>query len=156
MSISYDCLYLQIAPDVPTLYFRMIWALVVPAGYIFLFLSAYAILILIGKAQYQRIVIYTMFIYMFLYLQPTIIGGFISLASSRNISGYGWVQADVSVRDDSSTHSAWMGGLIVWNLIVWTFILPSVWLALLYKNRHSLQDNVVRSRLGFFYNEYAN
>lgn len=53
---------------VSILYFRMIWALIMPINYLAVFFFGYFLLVLIGKAPLKKAIIYTTFIYMFIYL----------------------------------------------------------------------------------------
>ena len=64
----------------------MIWALIMPLFYITIFFGLYAIAILLDKTKYNVSVISTTLIYMYIYLQPNLIGGLISLLSFRLIS----------------------------------------------------------------------
>lgn len=94
MSYSLDCFLVSIS-NIEILYFRLIWALVMPMIYLATFLLGYILAIFSKKVDFKEGIIYTAFIYMFLYLQPTLVGGFIGLASSRSLGGLSWVQADV-------------------------------------------------------------
>jgi hypothetical protein len=76
MAVSYDCFFIDIAPDISVLYFRMIWALFMPFLYLSIFLSGYFLAIKIGMANYNINIVYTTFIYMFTYLQPTLLAGY--------------------------------------------------------------------------------
>jgi hypothetical protein len=60
--------------------------------------------VLIGLAPFKLGVAYTTFIYMFIYLQPTLVGGFMALLSSRTISGVEWVQGNVSYEYYTDNH----------------------------------------------------
>ena len=64
----------------------MIWALFMPLFYITIFLALYAIAIVLNKTKYNISVISTTLIYMYIYLQPNLVGGLISLLSFRLIS----------------------------------------------------------------------
>jgi hypothetical protein len=80
MAYSLDCFLVSIT-SVEILYFRLIWSLVMPLLYLTTFLFGYILAIASKKVEFKEGIIYTAFIYMFLYLQPTIVGGFIGLAS---------------------------------------------------------------------------
>lgn len=90
MSYSLDCFLVDLS-SIEILYFRMVWALVMPIAYLAIFFFAYFVAVALNKLPYKTGVIYTTFIYMFIYLQPTLVGGFISLASSRHAGGINWV-----------------------------------------------------------------
>jgi hypothetical protein len=107
MSYSMDC-FLTTITNIEILYFRMIWSLLMPFFYLVAFLVGYAILILLKKTKYSTSVVYTTFIYMFIYLQPTMIGGFMQLASLRTISDISWVQSDVAYQYYTVSHQTWV------------------------------------------------
>jgi hypothetical protein len=75
MAVSYDCFFSAMT-DIEILYFRMIWALIMPAFYLIIFLLVYFLGVLVKKLPYRVSIIYTTFIYMFIYLQPTLLGGY--------------------------------------------------------------------------------
>lgn len=90
MAYSLDCFLVTFA-TIDLLYFRMAWALLMPLFYMILFFIGYFTGVLMRIAPFKIGIIYTTFIYMFIYLQPTLVGGFISLLSSRTVSGIEWV-----------------------------------------------------------------
>ena len=75
-SFSLDCL-LEPMTDINMLYFRMIWALVMPCIYLIIYFVQYFFGVMIGKIPYKAPMITTAFIYMFIFTQPTLVGGFI-------------------------------------------------------------------------------
>ena len=85
MAYSLDCFLVDIS-SIQILYFRMIWALFMPLFYIIIFFALYSIAIALKKAKFNISVISTTLIYMYIYLQPNLVGGLISLLSFRLIS----------------------------------------------------------------------
>jgi hypothetical protein len=67
MSYSLDCFLVSLS-SVEILYFRLIWALVMPMIYLTTFLLGYILAIVMKKVDFKEGIIYTAFIYMFLYL----------------------------------------------------------------------------------------
>lgn len=90
MAYSLDCFLIEIAIT-EILYFRMIWALVMPLIYLLIFFLGYFLGVITTLLPARMNIIYTTFIYMFIYLQPTLIGGFIALLSSRTLGGVEFV-----------------------------------------------------------------
>ncbi len=45
---------------------------------------------------------------MYLYIQPSLVGGLTSLISFRRISGFKWISANVSYRYDTAEHYKWV------------------------------------------------
>lgn len=74
MAVSFDCFFLEMS-DIDVIYFRMIWAEFMPIFYLTVFLLVYLIVCLVKPNYYNKSVLYTTFIYMFIYLQPTLLGG---------------------------------------------------------------------------------
>jgi len=85
MSYSLDCFLAALAldADIEMLYFRVIWGIIMPLMYIAIFFIIYGIGVLAEKARKSFSAITTTFIYMYIYLQPTLIGSLISLISFR-------------------------------------------------------------------------
>ncbi|CAD8213993.1 unnamed protein product [Paramecium octaurelia] len=152
-SFSLDCL-LQPMTDINMLYFRMIWALVMPCIYLIIYFVQYFFGVMIGKIPYKAPMITTAFIYMFIFTQPTLVGGFIQLGSSRIISGVNWVQADVAYRSDTDEHQLWVAAFVAPMIVIWVALLPLIFLYRVYTYRFHLNNRHIRSRWGFFYNEY--
>lgn len=59
--------------DVEIVYFKMIWALVMPSAYLVIFFIGYFCVTIFKLTKYNVSVIYTAIIYMFLYLHPTLV-----------------------------------------------------------------------------------
>lgn len=104
MSYSLDCFLVHLAldADIEMLYFRVLWGILMPMMYIGIFFLLFGIAILIGKVQKGTSFATTTFIYMYIYLQPTLIGSLVALVSFRQISGYFWIQGNVAYRYDSN------------------------------------------------------
>ncbi|CAD8063527.1 unnamed protein product [Paramecium sonneborni] len=154
MAYSLDC-FLVTMTSIEILYFRLIWAILMPIIYLAVFLFGYFLAVLLKKVIFKEGIIYTAFIYMFLYLQPNLVGGFIALASSREIGGLGWVQADVLYQYDTDTHYIWLAGFVAPMLICWAFLFPCIFMFLVYQMRNHLDKVENRKKLGYFYNEYT-
>jgi hypothetical protein len=100
MAVSYDCFFLSFT-DIEVVYFRMIWALVMPGIYLAVFLFAYFVAVLLKKIPYKTSIIYTTFIYMFIYLQPTLLGGYTSI-NTHQVHGARLVQEHFRLRVGAS------------------------------------------------------
>jgi hypothetical protein len=57
---------------------------------------------------------------------------------------------------DNPMHQQWVGAFASPMLVLWTVLLPGLFLFLLFRIRHRLDEPENRYRLGFFYNEYEN
>lgn len=67
MSYSLDCFLVDMT-TIDILYFRLIWALLMPLLYLATFLLGYVLAVFTKYIEYKEGIIYTAFIYMFLYL----------------------------------------------------------------------------------------
>lgn len=66
----------------------------------------------------------TTLIYMYIYLQPSLIGGLVELLSFRDISNYKWILANVSYLYDSLEHISWMIKFCFPILTILAFVIP--------------------------------
>ncbi|CAD8213410.1 unnamed protein product [Paramecium pentaurelia] len=136
-------------------YGRMIWQIIIPFIYIIFFFLCYYFAVKFKFATFNRSVITTTLIYMYIYLHPSLIGGFVQLISYREISGYKWIQSNVSQRFDTPDHEKWMIRLCLPMLVVLAIIIPISFFYNLYSNSHQLNDKKVRLQWGYLYNEYT-
>ncbi|CAD8069965.1 unnamed protein product [Paramecium sonneborni] len=154
MAYSLDCLLIKIT-EIELLYFKMIWALIMPLSYLGAIIFGYLIICIIGITKFSQSIIYTALIYMFLYMHPTLVQGFISQASIRTISGLQWVKADVAYRYDSDLHNYWMARFIGPMLILWVILLPGLFMFMVWRKRNKLELMQTKMTLGYFYREYS-
>ncbi|KAM3126981.1 hypothetical protein pb186bvf_020916 [Paramecium bursaria] len=121
MSYSLDCFLVDLT-QTSIIYFRVIWAIIMPIIYSSAFITCYILIIKLKKASYSFSVISTSLIYIYAYLQPNLIGAFISLLSYRNISNILWIQGNVSYKYMTLTHYKWIYAFLSPALmIIWIF-----------------------------------
>ncbi|KAM3144282.1 hypothetical protein pb186bvf_003744 [Paramecium bursaria] len=140
--------------DIPIIYLRIIWILLVSMFTIILFIMIYLFALIAKKQKYESVVIYTLLIYMFVYIQPYIMRQVSSLVASRTISNLKWVQGNVSYRYDTFDHYKWIAGLAIPVIITFGVTIPLLFFILLYRFRQTLYFDVVRNKIGYLYNEY--
>ncbi|CAD8125007.1 unnamed protein product [Paramecium sonneborni] len=153
MSYSLDCFLIKIS-DINVMYFRMIWALIMPMMYIITFFLLYGIAVILHKATASKSAISTTFIYLFTFLQPTLLGGFISLLSFRQISNIYWVQGNVAYRYDTAQHLKWILSFVFPSAFTLALIIPTYMFLSMYKIKDKLNDEQSRKNWGYLYNEY--
>lgn len=90
MAYSLDCFLIKVT-DIEIIYFRIIWSLLLATSYIKTFFIIQGIQILTKSIKYNTAFVSTALIYVFIYLQPNLIGGLISLISYRIISDEYWI-----------------------------------------------------------------
>ncbi|CAD8207432.1 unnamed protein product [Paramecium octaurelia] len=154
MTYSLDC-FLSHVFTFEIQYARMVWQIIMPFLYITFFLLCYLLAVKFKNITYNRSVKTTTLIYMYIYLQPSLIGGFVQLISYREISGYRWVQSNVSQRFDTPYHVRWMIEFCLPMLLVLAILIPIYFFQGLYNNSHQLDEKKVRLQWGYLYNEYT-
>ncbi|CAD8099472.1 unnamed protein product [Paramecium primaurelia] len=152
-SYSLDCFLVEFK-DLQIEYARMIWQMILPLLYIIVFICIYFLAILIKKDKFNPSIAATAAIYIYIYVQPNLINGFIELISYRNISGFKWIQANVSQRYDTTTHTKWMLEFCLPLITLIAIIIPCFFFFGLYTNKYQFQKKSVMSRWGYLYNEY--
>ncbi|CAD8168810.1 unnamed protein product [Paramecium pentaurelia] len=154
MSLSLDCFLVDIT-TINIIYFRMIWALIIPLIYILIFIIFYVLAVSIKLTKLNKSAFTTTAIYLFTYLQPNLLGGFISLLSFRQISNYYWIQGNVAYRYDTDDHFHWISTFILPATLTLALIIPAYMFISLYLQRHNLEDEITRKNWGYLYNEYS-
>lgn len=131
MSYSLDCFLIDVAKsaNIEIIYFRVIWGFMMPILYILVYFAIQGILVLAKKAKPNSGIVSTTFVYMYIYLQPTIIGGLASLISFREIAGIVWIQGNVSYKYDTGLHQSWLLYFLIPFLLLFTLVLPIYMLA---------------------------
>ncbi|KAM3144283.1 hypothetical protein pb186bvf_003745 [Paramecium bursaria] len=140
--------------DISIIYLRIIWILLVSMFTIVFFIMIYLTYVILKKQKYESVVIYTLFLYMFVYTQPYIMRQVSSLVASRTISNLKWVQGNVSYRYDTFDHYKWIAGFAFPIIVTFGVTIPLLFYILLYRNRQNLYFDVVRNKIGYLYNEY--
>ncbi|CAD8101522.1 unnamed protein product [Paramecium sonneborni] len=153
LAYSLDCFLVNIT-DIQIIYFRIIWCLIITSSYLIVIFSFIAITIVTKLIKFNFSFISTSLIYLFIFLQPNLIGITISLLSSRIISDEQWIQGNVAYRYDTIQHSKWAITFCLPLLITFGFVLPAFLWYGLYKNKDHLDFSLVRKRWGYLYNEY--
>ncbi|CAD8121897.1 unnamed protein product [Paramecium sonneborni] len=153
MTHSLDC-FLKDLFDIQIHYSRIIWHLIMPFIYILIFIILFWISMKFNQLKYNSTVITTTLIYMYIYLQPFLVGRLISLLSFRQISGFQWIQANVAFRYDTPNHQKWLFSFCLPLLIFIGFIIPLFFFISLYSNKKVLNEKKTRKKWGYLYNEY--
>lgn len=134
MAYSLDCYLVQVS-NIPILYFRNIWAIMLALSYIVVLLFFYFLGVLIGAIRFNVTFVTTTFIYIYIYLQPNLTSGLISIVSFRNISSINWVQGNVAYLYNTETHYQWMLFFIIPTITMLNIVIPLFLFIWLYKNR---------------------
>ncbi|CAD8087564.1 unnamed protein product [Paramecium sonneborni] len=153
MAYSLDCFLITIS-DIAIMYFRIVWSLMMATSYITVFFTIGGIAIIAKYIKYNISFISTALIYIFIYLQPNLIGGLISLISYRIISNEYWVQGNVAYRYDTYQHAKWLITFCFPLLLIFSIFIPTFFWYGVKKNKSNLDKTKVRQKWGYLYNEY--
>ncbi|CAD8199978.1 unnamed protein product [Paramecium pentaurelia] len=153
---SLDCFLVENTWGIDLIYFRLIWSLIMQVIYILMMLIIIFVSVAIGKMQFKVQYLYTMAIYLFVFLQPNYVMEFMTLISSREISGNYYIMANVSYRYDTFKHDQWIAGFGVPGLLLWVLVLPTAFWYVCYQGAQQMKLNSFRfsQSWGFFYHEY--
>ncbi|CAD8089599.1 unnamed protein product [Paramecium primaurelia] len=149
-----DCFLADDTWGIDLIYFRIIWSFIMQGFYI---VAILVIMFIRYGAEFKIQQVQTMAIYLFLLLQPNYVMEFMTLISSREISGNMYIMANVSYRYDTFKHDQWIAAFGVPGLLVWLLILPVTFWYICYQGAQQMKLNsiIFRSSWGFFYYEYS-
>ncbi|CAD8111451.1 unnamed protein product [Paramecium primaurelia] len=150
---SLDCFLVDLI-NVEIQYSRMIWQIIMPFLYINFFLGFYLIVAHFKLASYNSSVPTTALIYGYLYFSPNLTDGLVQLVSYREISGFKWIQANVSERYDTIMHLKWMIYFCLPFLLILGILIPFYLFYGLYKCRRVQDQKSTRLHWGYLYHEY--
>ncbi|CAD8111336.1 unnamed protein product [Paramecium sonneborni] len=153
MVYSLDCFIIDFS-SISIIYFKIIWSLIMASFYLKTFFLLLGIAISTKLIRLEISYISTPFIYLFIYLQPNLVGQIISLLSYRKISEQYWIQGNVSYRYDTEFHQKWTYSFCLPLLILFGFLIPSFLFYGLFKNNKQLDKIIIRKTWGYLYNEY--
>ena len=137
MAFSMDCFLLGIS-EINVIYFRLIWNMLYPLSYLITFLGGYLILLIFKIVPWKITVLTTTLMYLFIYLQPNLVGGFMKVVSPVDAGGYRWILSDLGSLYDTTTHLKWMVFFGLPFLLLWLLILPSLFFIGLRSNSNKL------------------
>ncbi|CAD8128424.1 unnamed protein product [Paramecium sonneborni] len=137
MAYSLDCFFINVS-DIPIIYFRIIRSLIMTFSYITVFFTFGGIVIIFNFIKYKFSYIPTALIYVFIFLQPNLIGSLISQISYRKISDEYWIQGNVAYRYDTDIHAKWLLGFCIPLSLFFGTIMPAyLWYGLVLKQDKS-------------------
>ncbi len=144
---------------VPEVYFRLIFQIIMMVFQISVF---FVVFFIIKRLKYTNIdftsLIYTSLIYLFIYMQPSLAQSCFQLVACRDISGYSYLQADVSYLCYTAEYYAYVLALVMPVLIVILLVIPLLMFQGLSRaaRENKLKNTEIRYKYGFLYNEVSN
>ncbi|CAK62035.1 unnamed protein product (macronuclear) [Paramecium tetraurelia] len=150
--ITTDCFLAQNFQE-GIIYVKIIYSIICPLFYGWIYLSVYFLLKSLKKIVYNEVVSKTCVLYLFCYFQIQVIQLLISSLSFRTLSDIKWIQGDLAYQFDTSLHQQWIPYLIVLTIIIGA-IVPGIFIIYLTKYKNSLQKYYIRRQWGYLYLEY--
>ncbi|CAK62039.1 unnamed protein product (macronuclear) [Paramecium tetraurelia] len=150
--VTTDCFLAQNFQE-GLIYVKIIYSIICPLFYGWIYLSIYFLLKSLKKIVYNEVIPKTCVLYLFCYFQIQVIQLLISSLSFRTLSDIKWIQGDLAYQFDTSLHQQWIPYLIVLAIIIGATV-PGIFMIYLAKYRNSLQKYDVRRLLGYLYLEY--
>lgn len=87
-------------------------------------------------------------------LNPSVLDSSMSMIGCREIDGVKYLMRDYSIECYSESHIWMLFYIVVPTVLLYAIILPGILLLILYRNRHSLDEESIRMRYGIIYVGY--
>ncbi|EWS75587.1 transmembrane protein, putative (macronuclear) [Tetrahymena thermophila SB210] len=165
---SLDCALEGFSTQIPIIYMRLLFSLLIPIIYMFLFLFCMAIYHFLKKlmtiCQKKEIKNYyfpwyimtTAIIFLIIYVQPDLVAQIIALLSCRQIGDTKYILSNVSFVCYTEQHFYYAFVLLLPLLLMWVVILPLILFLALKRNKKNLESIQIKLKYGFLYKEYQN
>ncbi|CAK62061.1 unnamed protein product (macronuclear) [Paramecium tetraurelia] len=150
--VTTDCFLAQNFQE-GLIYVKIIYSIICPLFYGWIYLSIYFLLKSLKKIVYNEVIPKTCVLYLFCYYQIQVIQLLISSLSFRTLSGIKWIQGDLAYQFNTSLHQQWIPYLILLIIIIGATV-PGIFIIYLTKYKNSLQKYDVRRQWGYLYLEY--
>ena len=152
---SFDCFIVSIIVKINIVYLRLIIGIIFP----FVLFFSFAIVFLmfqyvIKKDKKKNFVLYSVMLFLFIYIQPNLIEKMLAILSCRKISNNLYMKADTANLCYSAQHIFYIIVLVSPAAIILGFLFPICLYLFLFKRRKKLNMNYYLKRFGFLYNEY--
>ncbi|EAR95104.2 transmembrane protein, putative (macronuclear) [Tetrahymena thermophila SB210] len=151
---SLDCTLKEIQTDIPLIYLRFLFSLLVPVAYFLTFLLGLVLQRVFTKDKIHIYSMSTALIFIFILVQPDLVSQMVAILSCRQIGDQEYILFNVSYECNTTQHLRYSQYLIVPSLLFFAFIIPILLFYILYRNRKNLLTIKVNKQYGFLYREY--
>ncbi|EAR85960.2 transmembrane protein, putative (macronuclear) [Tetrahymena thermophila SB210] len=151
---SLDCTLKEIQTDIPIIYLRLLFTLIVPVGYLMTFVLGLILQRLFTNKKVHLYSICTVAIFIFILVQPDLVSQMIAILSCRKIGDTSYILYNIDYECNTSQHQKYSSTLVTPCLLVFAFIIPIGLFYILYKNKNDLQSIQINKKYGFLYREY--
>ncbi|EWS75593.1 transmembrane protein, putative (macronuclear) [Tetrahymena thermophila SB210] len=151
---SAECILKDIQTDIPMIYLKLLFTLIVPIGYLMVFILSLILQRVFTNIKVRYYSICTAAIFIFILVQPDLVSQMIAILSCRVIGDSSYILYNITYECNTSQHQTYSSTLVAPCLLVFAFIIPIGLFYLLYKNKNDLQNIQVYKKYGFLYKEY--
>ncbi|EAR89944.2 transmembrane protein, putative (macronuclear) [Tetrahymena thermophila SB210] len=152
---SLDCALAEIKTDVPIIYLRVMFSLIIPLIYLLLFFFGIVIAQLFNRGKpFPWYIVSTGIMFLIIYVQPDLVSQVISLLSCRKIGDEEYILGNVSYMCHNEQHNKYSYFFLIPVLFLWIFLIPFILWLLLWRKVKSLDTLQVKLKYGFLYKEY--
>ncbi|EWS75592.1 transmembrane protein, putative (macronuclear) [Tetrahymena thermophila SB210] len=151
---SAECILKDMQTDIPMIYLKLLFTLIVPIGYLMVFILSLILQRVFTNIKVRYYSICTAAIFIFILVQPDLVSQMIAILSCRVIGDSSYILYNITYECNTSQHQRYSSTLVAPCLLVFAFIIPIGLFYLLYKNKNDLQNIQVYKKYGFLYKEY--
>ncbi|EWS75598.1 transmembrane protein, putative (macronuclear) [Tetrahymena thermophila SB210] len=151
---SAECILKDIQTDIPMIYLKLLFTLMVPIGYLMVFVLSLILQRVFTNIQVRYYSICTAAIFIFILVQPDLVSQMIALLSCRVIGDSSYILYNITYECNTSQYQTYSSTLVAPCLLVFAFIIPIGLFYILYRNKNDLQNIQVYKKYGFLYREY--
>ncbi|KAL4497237.1 hypothetical protein ABPG72_019557 [Tetrahymena utriculariae] len=155
LKFSADCRSILTEEFLPHAYGRIIWSQILAVSY-FLFLTILYCVLFLTKffKRFEKGLITTGIVFIFLFLQPNIISGLVQIISCREIGGTQYLTADVTLKCYTLKYYQYIFILFLPLFLIWALVIPLIGIIILKRKVKILNYCSVRLSYGLLYSEY--
>ncbi|KAL4429895.1 hypothetical protein ABPG74_022918 [Tetrahymena malaccensis] len=151
---SFDCVFAYFV-DIPIVYFRSIWSLIIPFFYLVTITIIYLSIYIMKKSKrYNKFYIYNGLLFMLVLFQPGVVSSLFYVISCRQIADKYYISADINYECYTEQYFQYVLLLMIPGIILWGFAIPFFILKNIYTNKSRLDLYEVKLKFGFLYVDY--
>ncbi|EAR84301.2 WD domain, G-beta repeat protein (macronuclear) [Tetrahymena thermophila SB210] len=151
---SQDCKSVLSTSEIPVVYGRIIWSQIIAGLYVVILGIIYYVLVFTKNLNRNSYYKWSALVFIYLFLQPNITSGLISVMSCRSIGNGSYVLADITLECNTYQHITFITFLVIPLFILWNILIPLIIIVILFKSKNKLNYLSTRIRFGFLYQEY--
>ncbi|EWS75596.1 transmembrane protein, putative (macronuclear) [Tetrahymena thermophila SB210] len=151
---SAECILKDIKTDIPMIYLKLLFTIIVPIGYLMVFVLSLILQRVFTNIKVRYYSMCTAAIFIFILVQPDLVSQMIAILSCRVIGDSSYILYNVTYECNTNQHQRYSSTLVAPCLLVFAFIIPIGLFYILYRNKNDLQNIQIYKKYGFLYKEY--